>query len=175
MARYLWRSLVETIAPDAEQPAQNSNKPLSCTVGNEPLVSEGERGTNLNLAFKAALEQVEDTENPIIAQPRGSTNSAVNSADRDSDDSGKIVIVPPQDVASQIAVRKTPTAPEQHEEDPEDMLHDVKLYQDAEIEYRDAYQALKKKYSEQARLTEKASGSLTAAGIQASQKEQQLK
>ena len=99
----------------------------------------------------------------------------MNSADTDSDDSGEIVIVPPQDLASQIAVRKTPTAPDQHEEGPGDMLQDVKLYQDAAIEYHDAYQALKKKYSEQAWLMEEASGALTAAGIQASQKEQQLK
>ena len=32
MARYLLQSLVETIDPDAEQLAQNSDKPLSCTV-----------------------------------------------------------------------------------------------------------------------------------------------
>ena len=42
MARYLWQSLVETIAPDAEQPAQTSDKPLSRTIGNEPLDGEGE-------------------------------------------------------------------------------------------------------------------------------------
>ena len=50
----------------------------------------------------------------------------MNSADMDSDDSGEIVIVPPQDLVSQIAVQKTHTAPEHHEEDHEDMLHDVK-------------------------------------------------
>ena len=71
MARYLWRSLVETITPDAEQLAQNSDKPLSRTVGNEPLDGEGKRGTNMGLASKAALEQIEDTEDPTIAQPRG--------------------------------------------------------------------------------------------------------
>ena len=42
----------------------------------------------MGLASKAALEQIEDTEDPIIAQPRGSINSAVNSADTDSNDSG---------------------------------------------------------------------------------------
>ena len=140
MARYLWQSLVETIAPDMEQPAQESDKPLSGTVGNEPLDGEGERITNLGLASKAALEQSEATEDPIIAQPRDSRTSAVDGAD-----SGEIVIIPPQDLSSQIAVQKTTTAPEHHQEDPEDMLHDVKLYQDAAIEYRNVYQALKKK------------------------------
>ena len=43
MARYLWQSLVETIAPDAEQPAQNLDKPLSHTIGDEPLDGESER------------------------------------------------------------------------------------------------------------------------------------
>ena len=59
-------------------------------------------------------------------------------------------------LASQIAVWKTTTAPEHHQkdpthpevshdmevEDPGDMLHDAKLYQDAVIEYCNAYQAL---------------------------------
>ena len=83
--------------------------------------------------------------------------------------------MPPQDLASQVAVQKKTTAPEHHQEDPEDMLHDVKLYQDAAIEYCDAYQALERKYSEQAWLMEEASGALTAAEVQTSQKEQQLK
>ena len=80
MARYLWQSLVESIAPDAEQPAQKSSKPLSHTVGNEPLDSEGEREINLGLVSKAALEKSEATEDPIIA---------VDGAETDSDNSGK--------------------------------------------------------------------------------------
>ena len=43
---------------------QTSDKPLSCTIGDEPLDSEGERGTNMGLASKAALEQIEATEDP---------------------------------------------------------------------------------------------------------------
>ena len=186
MARYLWQSLVETIAPDVEQPAQNSSKPLSHSIGGEPLAGEGERGTNLGLVSKAALEQSED---PIMAQPRGSRKIAVDGVEIDSDDLGEIVIMPPQDLASQIAVWKTTTAPEYNQkdptnpevshdmevEDPEDMLHDAKLYQDAAIEYCNAYQALERKYSEQAWLMEEASGALTAAEFQTSQKQQQLK
>ena len=47
-------------------------------------------------------------------------------------------------------------------------------YQDAVIEYCNAYQALKQKYSEQAWLKEEASGTLSAAEFQASQKQQEL-
>ena len=128
MAKYLWWSLVETIAPDAEQPAQKSDKPLSCTIGDQPLDGEGERGTNLGLASKAALELSKATEDPIIAQPRGSRKSAGIVLRWIVMTWGEIVIMPPQDLASQIAVRKITTAPEHHQEDPEDMLHDVKLY-----------------------------------------------
>ena len=60
-------------------------------------------------------------------------------------------------------------------EDPvDDILQDAKLYQDATIEYQNAYQALKQKYSEQAHLMEEASGALFAAESQASQKHQEL-
>ena len=60
-------------------------------------------------------------------------------------------------------------------EDPgDDILRDTKLYQDATIEYRNAYQALEQRYSEQAQLMEEASGALSAAEFQASQKQQEL-
>ena len=60
-------------------------------------------------------------------------------------------------------------------EDPvDDILQDAKLYQDATIEYWNAYQALKQKYSKQAHLMEEASGALFAAESQASQKQQEL-
>ena len=91
-----------------------------------------------------------------MAQPRSSRKNAMDGAETDSDDSGEIVIMPPQDLASQTAVQKTTTAPESHQkdpthpevshdmevEDPGDMLCNAKLYQDAAIEYHNAYQAL---------------------------------
>ena len=60
-------------------------------------------------------------------------------------------------------------------EDPvNDILEDVKLYQDAAIEYCNAYEALEQKYMEQVCLMEEASGALFAAETQASQKQQEL-
>ena len=56
----------------------------------------------------------------------------------------------------------------------DDILQDAKLYQDAAIEYWNAYEALEQKYSEQANLMEEASGALFAAESQASQKQQEL-
>ena len=147
MARYLWQSFVETIAPDAEQPAQKPSKPLSHTIGDEPLNSKGEREVNLGPASKAALEH---------------KKPAVVGAKLDEDDDlGEIVIMPLQDLVSQIAIQKTGPAPDVHqqaymhpevpqgidEEDPgDDILRDDKLYQDAVIEYCNAYQALEQKY-----------------------------
>ena len=105
------------------------------------------------------------------------------------DDSGEIVIVTPPDLASQIAVQKTAPAPKSHQQDstyPEvpqdtgvedpgdDILQDAKLYEDAAIEYCNAYQALEQKYSEWVWLMEEAYGALFAAESQASQKQQKL-
>ena len=55
-----------------------------------------------------------------------------------------------------------------------DILEDVKLYQDAAIEYCNSYEVLEWKYVEQACLMEEASGVLFAAETQASQKQQEL-
>ena len=55
-----------------------------------------------------------------------------------------------------------------------DILEDVKLYQDVAIEYCNAYEMLKHKYTEQACLMEEASGALLAAETQASEKQQEL-
>ena len=64
MVRYLWRSLIETIAPDAEQPAQKSSKLLSHTIGNQPLDGEGERETNLAWSPKLHWSKVEPQKTP---------------------------------------------------------------------------------------------------------------
>ena len=47
-------------------------------------------------------------------------------------------------------------------------------YQDATIEYHNAYKVLEQKYAEQAHLMEEASGALFAAETQASQKQKEL-
>ena len=134
---------METIAPDAEQPAQKPSQPLGHTVGDEPLDGEGEREANLDLVSKAALEHNGTTDDPIMAQLRGVRKIAKEGAKLDEeDDSREIVIVSLQDLASQIAIQKTAPAPNIHQqtsmhpgvpqdidvEDPgDDMLHDAKL------------------------------------------------
>ena len=179
MARYLWQSFVGTIALDAEQPALQPSRSLNRTVGDELLTHKGEGEANLCPVCKAALEHSGATDDPIVAQLRGSRKITVEEVGLDSDDnSGEIVIVPLQDLVSQIAARKNAPASKSHQQDsthPEvphdtgvedpgdDILQDVKLYQDAAIEYCNAYQALEQKYSEQAWLMEEASGALTAA------------
>ena len=179
-----------TIAPDAEQPAQQPSRPLNHTVGDELLTHEGEGEANLHLVSKAALEHSGATDDSIMAQPRGSRKITMDEAELDrGDDLGEIVIMPLQDLASQIAVQKTSPASKSHQqesthpevpqytgvEDPgDDILPDAKLYQDTAVEYPNAYQAFEQKYSEQALLMEEVSGSLTAAEVQASQKQQEL-
>ena len=72
MTRYLWWSFVGTIAPDAEQLAQQPSRPFNHTVGDEPLTREGKGEANLGLVSNAALEHSGTTDDPIMAQPRGS-------------------------------------------------------------------------------------------------------
>ena len=105
------------------------------------------------------------------------------------EDSGEIVVVPPQDCIGQITVQRIIPALETYQQDfthPEvpqvagvedpvdDILQDAKIYQDATIEYQNAYQTLKQKYSKQVCLMEEASGAFSAAESQASQKQQEL-
>ena len=100
---------------------------------------------------KTALEHSEATDDPIVAQPRGAREIAMGEVEPDSEeDSGEIVIVPPMDLTSQIAVWRTNPTPEFQQqgsihphvqqalgvEDPVgDILQDAKLYQDSAIEY----------------------------------------
>ena len=101
----------------------------------------------MGLVSKAALEHSGATDDPIMVQPRGSRKIATH-----------------PEVLQDTGV-----------EDPvDDILQDAKLYQDAAIEYCNAYQALEQKYSEQVQLMEEASGALLTAESQASQKQQEL-
>ena len=94
-----------------------------------------------------------------------------------------------EDLASPITIQRNtltfttknlyPTLPEVSRttdvEDPgNDILQDVKLYQDVAIEYHNAYEMLEWKYVEQACLMKEASGALFAVKTQASQKQQEL-
>ena len=138
------------------------NRPLNHTEGDEPLSNEERR----RAVFKAALESREATPDtiPIIMQPRG----------LDLDD---------QDLMSQIAIWRNVPSPTTEDQDPtlpevpgttgvedpeNDILEDVKLYQDVAIGYHNAYETLEHKYAEQACLMEEASGALLIAETQAS-------
>ena len=159
-------------------------------VGDESLTHEEEGNIFIIPVSKAALEHGGATDDPIVTQPGGTREIAVGKVEPDSeDDSGEIVIVPSQDLVSQIAVWRTTPTQETHQQGfkhphvqqaigVEDTLGDIlqyaKLYQDAAIEYWSAYEALQKRYSEQACLMQDASGALLTAESQASQKQQEL-
>ena len=55
-----------------------------------------------------------------------------------------------------------------------DLLEDAKFYQDVAVELQTAYQTLERRFTQQARLMEEASGALHAAESQASKRQQEL-
>ena len=118
---------METLASSSGQPETKPNRPLNCTVGDEPLSNEEKRGA----VSKAAVESREAAHDPIVTQPMG-------------------VDLDEEDLVSQITIwRNAPSFTTENQdpilpevagttgvEDPvTDIVEDVKLYQDVAIEY----------------------------------------
>ena len=121
MARYLWWSFVGTIASDAEELAQEPSRPLNHTVGDELLTHKGEKEVNLGLAFKAALEHKRICCGGSWAGKWWQL--------------GEIVIVPLQDLTSQIAVQKSAPALNPINRIPHILCHKTQVWKILEVTY----------------------------------------